>query len=309
MGRAVRDLTADDETRRLIEQANMHLPRRQIDPAALGYALAAYIRVRPTSGQVGTVAKLLAELPEIVECDRITGDDCFIAKAQVPTVADLKARRVRFIGDAGQRIAEDYLRILRFFRIHAAFGAGDPDREGYLACIRARAGLASLSLERVRMEMMKLMVASQATSPSTDATARPSAARRSCSSFLRASCSLRASSFWRRSASRFCRSSSLRACSSAFLCSSLRCFSLSSISARAGCVSTTGLGSGAGFPGLPLAVLRPEAWLMIGHCGGLRLSQTIGDYVLAHAYLRDDHLLDDVLPPEVPLPAIAASSS
>ncbi|WP_369061660.1 AMP nucleosidase [Caulobacter sp. 73W] len=54
-----------------------------------------------------------------------------------------------------------------------------------------------------------------------------------------------------------------------------------------------------------LAVLRPEAWLMIGHCGGLRPSQTIGDYVLAHAYLRDDHVLDDVLPPEVPIPALA----
>jgi len=54
-----------------------------------------------------------------------------------------------------------------------------------------------------------------------------------------------------------------------------------------------------------LAVLRPEAWLMIGHCGGLRPSQTIGDYVLAHAYLRDDHVLDDVLPVEIPLPAIA----
>ena len=54
-----------------------------------------------------------------------------------------------------------------------------------------------------------------------------------------------------------------------------------------------------------LAVLRPEAWLMIGHCGGLRASQKIGDYVLAHAYLRDDHVLDPVLPPEIPLPAIA----
>ncbi|MFN3944407.1 MAG: AMP nucleosidase [Allosphingosinicella sp.] len=54
-----------------------------------------------------------------------------------------------------------------------------------------------------------------------------------------------------------------------------------------------------------LAVMRPEAWLMIGHCGGLRPSQTIGDYVLAHAYLRDDHVLDDVLPTEVPIPPIA----
>ncbi len=54
-----------------------------------------------------------------------------------------------------------------------------------------------------------------------------------------------------------------------------------------------------------LAVLRPEAWLMIGHCGGLRDTQKIGDYVLAHAYLRDDHVLDPVLPPEIPIPAIA----
>lgn len=54
-----------------------------------------------------------------------------------------------------------------------------------------------------------------------------------------------------------------------------------------------------------LAVLRPEAWLMIGHCGGLRPSQRIGDYVLAHAYLRDDHVLDELLPPEIPVPAIA----
>ncbi|QDK33112.1 MULTISPECIES: AMP nucleosidase [Sphingomonadaceae] len=54
-----------------------------------------------------------------------------------------------------------------------------------------------------------------------------------------------------------------------------------------------------------LAVIRPEVWLMIGHCGGLREGQRIGDYVLAHAYLRDDHVLDHVLPPEIPLPAIA----
>lgn len=74
-------------------------------------------------------------------------------------IADARARRVRFIGDPDQRIAEDYLRILRFFRIHAAFGAGDPDRDGYLACIRGRAGLAGLSAERVRMEMLKLLVA------------------------------------------------------------------------------------------------------------------------------------------------------
>jgi poly(A) polymerase len=72
---------------------------------------------------------------------------------------DIAARRVRFIGDPNQRIAEDYLRILRFFRMHAAYGAGEPDRAGYLACIAGRAGLANLSAERVRMEVLKLVVA------------------------------------------------------------------------------------------------------------------------------------------------------
>jgi len=77
--------------------------------------------------------------------------------------ADLAARRVRFIGDPARRIAEDYLRILRFFRFHAAYGqAGPPDAEGLAACIAARAGLDTLSRERVRMEMLKLMVATHA---------------------------------------------------------------------------------------------------------------------------------------------------
>ena len=54
-----------------------------------------------------------------------------------------------------------------------------------------------------------------------------------------------------------------------------------------------------------LAVLRPHCWLMIGHCGGLRQSQKIGDYVLAHAYMRRDGILDRMLPPNIPLPALA----
>jgi len=54
-----------------------------------------------------------------------------------------------------------------------------------------------------------------------------------------------------------------------------------------------------------LAVLRPHCWLMIGHCGGLRRSQKLGDYVLAHAYIREDHVLDQDLPLWVPVPAIA----
>jgi len=75
---------------------------------------------------------------------------------------DIAARRVRFIGEAKARIEEDYLRILRFFRFHAAFGTGEIDRHGYLACIAARAGLSTLSAERMRMEMLKLLVAAGA---------------------------------------------------------------------------------------------------------------------------------------------------
>lgn len=54
-----------------------------------------------------------------------------------------------------------------------------------------------------------------------------------------------------------------------------------------------------------IAVLRPHAWLMLGHCAGLRNSQKLGDYVLAHAYVREDHVLDDDLPVWVPIPALA----
>jgi poly(A) polymerase len=77
-------------------------------------------------------------------------------------LADLAARRVRFIGAPGERIAEDFLRILRFFRFHAAYGEGAPDPEGLAACIAARAGLDALSRERVRMEMLKLVLARHA---------------------------------------------------------------------------------------------------------------------------------------------------
>ena len=54
-----------------------------------------------------------------------------------------------------------------------------------------------------------------------------------------------------------------------------------------------------------IAVLRPHAWLMLGHCAGLRTSQQLGDYVLAHAYVREDHVLDEELPLWVPIPALA----
>jgi AMP nucleosidase len=54
-----------------------------------------------------------------------------------------------------------------------------------------------------------------------------------------------------------------------------------------------------------IAVLRPHAWMMLGHCAGLRNSQQLGDYVLAHAYVREDHVLDEELPLWVPIPALA----
>src|SRR5437899_9126326 len=82
-----------------------------------------------------------------------------IVHDHVGGLADIEAKRVRFIGDASQRIAEDYLRILRCFRMHAAYGAGEPDRAGYLACIDGRAGLPNVSAERVRKEMLKLLIA------------------------------------------------------------------------------------------------------------------------------------------------------
>lgn len=73
---------------------------------------------------------------------------------------DLERRRVRFIGNPAQRIEEDYLRILRFFRFHAAYGdGGHPDPAGLSACIAGRAGLETLSRERVRAELLKLLVA------------------------------------------------------------------------------------------------------------------------------------------------------
>ncbi|MGB6323389.1 MAG: CCA tRNA nucleotidyltransferase [Xanthobacteraceae bacterium] len=78
-------------------------------------------------------------------------------------VADIAARRVRFIGEPATRVAEDYLRILRFFRFHAWYGQGHPDAAGLHACILARAGLETLSSERVRMELLKLLLAPHAT--------------------------------------------------------------------------------------------------------------------------------------------------
>ncbi|NIX76235.1 CCA tRNA nucleotidyltransferase [Microvirga terricola] len=77
-------------------------------------------------------------------------------------VDDLAARRVRFIGDAHTRIREDYLRILRFFRFHAEYAEGDPDPEGLAAAGVEREGLGILSRERIRHELLRLLVARRA---------------------------------------------------------------------------------------------------------------------------------------------------
>ena len=76
--------------------------------------------------------------------------------------ADLVAGRVRFIGDAEARIAEDYLRILRFFRFNAYYGKGPLDAAGLSACVKQRGGLAQLSAERVCAELKRILIAPQA---------------------------------------------------------------------------------------------------------------------------------------------------
>ncbi len=76
--------------------------------------------------------------------------------------ADLKAGRVRFIGDPEQRIREDYLRILRFFRFNAHYGKGPLDPAGLAAAVRLREGLEQLSAERVGAELRRILVAPQA---------------------------------------------------------------------------------------------------------------------------------------------------
>ena len=87
-----------------------------------------------------------------LDADGVVHDD-------VGGLADLAAGRVRFIGDAAPRIREDYLRILRFLRFSARFGEGALDAEGFDAAIAEREGLAALSGERVRAELLKILIA------------------------------------------------------------------------------------------------------------------------------------------------------
>jgi len=82
--------SVSERVKRLEEAGVIEAYTLVIDPAALGLPIAAWLRIKPLPGQVRKVAELLASLPEIVECDRITGEDCFIARAYLRAVADLE---------------------------------------------------------------------------------------------------------------------------------------------------------------------------------------------------------------------------
>ena len=79
-----------ERVKRLEENGVIEGYAAQINPAALGYALSAYLRIRPVPGELAKVAAILAEIPAIVECDRVTGDDCFIARAHLKSVDELE---------------------------------------------------------------------------------------------------------------------------------------------------------------------------------------------------------------------------
>ncbi len=183
-----------------VRDALCGLPPHEIDlattalpDAVMRAAAAAGVKAAPTGIEHGTVTLIVAGAPyevttlrEDVETDgryakvRFGGDFEQDARRRDFTVnalslspdgqlhdyvgglEDLAARRIRFIGDAATRIREDYLRVLRFFRFNASLGSGDFDREGLSQSILARAQLSRLSRERVRAELLKLLIARRA---------------------------------------------------------------------------------------------------------------------------------------------------
>ena len=82
--------SVSERVKRLEETGVIDGYSARIDPAALGLPIAAWLRIRPIPGQLPRVADLLRDLPDIVECDRVTGEDCFIARAHVASVEDLE---------------------------------------------------------------------------------------------------------------------------------------------------------------------------------------------------------------------------
>jgi Lrp/AsnC family leucine-responsive transcriptional regulator len=86
-----------ERVRRLEEAGVIRGYRLDIDPAAVGLPVAAWVRVRPGPGQLPKIAELAAGLPEVVECHRITGEDCFLLKIHVPAVDQLETVLDRFL--------------------------------------------------------------------------------------------------------------------------------------------------------------------------------------------------------------------
>jgi Lrp/AsnC family transcriptional regulator, leucine-responsive regulatory protein len=78
-----------ERVRRLEESAVIRGYRLDLDPAALGLPIGAYIRIRPNPGQLPKIAELAREIPEVVECDRVTGEDCFVLKIHLPNLEQL----------------------------------------------------------------------------------------------------------------------------------------------------------------------------------------------------------------------------
>lgn len=83
--------SVSERLKRLEEAGVVTGYRAAIDPAALGLRISAWLRIRPVPGQLRKVISVLQAMPEIVECDRITGEDCFLARAHVRSVEDLEA--------------------------------------------------------------------------------------------------------------------------------------------------------------------------------------------------------------------------
>jgi len=92
--------SAAERLRRLQERGVITAFTIDVDPAALGYPLQAIVRIRPLPGQLHVVERLIEETPEFVECDKVTGDDCFIARLVVPSMGELDAILDRIVEKA-----------------------------------------------------------------------------------------------------------------------------------------------------------------------------------------------------------------
>ena len=81
--------SASERLRRLEERVVIRAFTVDIDPAALGYTLQAIVRIKPLPGRLHAVQKLIEEIPEFTECDKVTGDDCFVARLLIRSISDL----------------------------------------------------------------------------------------------------------------------------------------------------------------------------------------------------------------------------